>query len=99
MSDAHVRIQASAERLRGLRTRLHDVAPRLEELERGIESATTELAQVRAQAETDREYARAQSAADREAVVRLETALAEREELRSSLRDRLAELGRMLGSQ
>jgi chromosome segregation ATPase len=85
--DAGTRIRESAERVRSLRARLELVPPALAELERQVESSAGELA-----------HAHAQASADREAVVRLEAALAEREELRSSLRDRLAELGRMLGS-
>jgi chromosome segregation ATPase len=85
--DASTRIRESAERVRSFRARLELVPPVLAELERNAESAAAELA-----------HAHAQASADREAVVRLEAALAEREELRSSLRDRLAELGRMLGS-
>jgi len=85
--DASTRIRQSTERLRSFRARLELVPPLLAELERNVESAAAELAQ-----------AHAQAAADREAVVRLEAALAEREELRSTLRDRLSELGRMLGS-
>jgi hypothetical protein len=85
--DASTRIRESAERVRSFRERLELVPPVLAELERNVESAAGELAQ-----------AYAQASADREAVVRLEAALAEREELRSSLRDRLAELGRMLGT-
>lgn len=58
-----------------MRTRLHVVAPRLDELELGV--ATAE--------------------ADRARVSQLESDLAEREELRHTLRERLAEVGRMLG--
>lgn len=86
VSDSQLRIHASTERIRSLRARLHVVAPRVEALERDIESARTELA-----------VSRAQASQDRETVVRLEAALAEREELRSTLRERLAEVGRMLG--
>jgi len=75
VSEAHLRLQAGTERIRALRTRLHVVAPRLDELELGV--ATAE--------------------ADRVRVVQLESDLAEREELRNTLRDRLAEVGRMLG--
>ena len=75
MTEAHLRIQAGTERLRAMRTRLHVVAPRLEELELGV--ATAE--------------------ADRARVGHLESELAQREELRHTLRERLAEVGRMLG--
>jgi len=86
-ADAATRIRQSTERLRSFRARLELVPPVLTELERKTESAAGDLAQ-----------AQAQASVDREAVVRLEAALAEREELRSSLRERLSELGRMLGT-
>jgi chromosome segregation ATPase len=85
--DASTRIRESADRIRSFRARLELVPQMLAELERSAASAATELA-----------HANTQASADREAVVRLEAALAEREELRSSLRERLSELGRMLGS-
>jgi hypothetical protein len=75
VSEAHLRIQAGTDRIRALRTRLHVVAPRIDELELGVATA----------------------AADRARVVQLEAEVAEREELRHSLRERLAEVGRMLG--
>jgi hypothetical protein len=75
VSEADLRIHAATERVRNLRARLHVVAPRLDELERGVVTAE----------------------ADRARVVQLESDLAEREELRHSLRERLAEVGRMLG--
>jgi len=86
-ADASTRICRSTERLRSFRARLELVQPLLTELEHKAASAAADLAQ-----------AQAQASVDREAVVRLEAALAEREELRSSLRERLSELGRMLGS-
>ena len=85
--DASTRIRQSTERLRSFRARLELVPPLLTDLERKAESAAAELA-----------HAQAQASVDREAVIRLEAALAEREELRSSLRERLSELGRMLGT-
>ena len=75
MSEADLRIRAGTERIRSLRARLHAVAPRLDELERGV--ATAE--------------------ADRARVVQLEAELADREELQHTLRERLAEVERMLG--
>jgi hypothetical protein len=75
VSEAHLSIQAATERVRVLRTRLHVVAPRLDELELGVASAE----------------------ADRARVAQLESDLAEREEMRNSVRERLTELGRMLG--
>jgi chromosome segregation ATPase len=84
---ASARILQSADRVRSFRARLELVPQMLAELERKVDSAAAELA-----------LAHAQSSADREAVVRLEVALADREELRSTLRDRLSELGRVLGS-
>jgi len=86
-ADAGTRIRRSTERLRSFRARLELVQPLLTELEHKAESAAADLAR-----------AQAQASVDREAVVRLEAALAEREELRSSLRERISELGRMLGS-
>jgi chromosome segregation ATPase len=85
--EASPRIRQSTQRLRSLRAQLELVPPVLAELERNAASAAAELAR-----------AQAQASVDREAVVRLEAALAEREELRSSVRERLSELGRMLGS-
>ena len=85
--DATTRIRQSADRVRSFRARLELVPPALEEIERNVESAAAALAR-----------ANEQASADREAVVRLEAALADREELRSTLRERLSELGRMLGS-
>jgi chromosome segregation ATPase len=87
VSESHRRIQAGTERLRVLRERLEPLPQAFDELTRRAQSASAELAQ-----------ARAQGAADREAVIQLEATLAERDALRSSMRDRLAELGRMLGS-
>ena len=85
--DASTRIRESADRIRSLRARLELVPPVLAELERNAESAAGRLAE-----------ANTRASAEREAVVRLEAMLAEREQLRSSLRERLSELGRMLGS-
>lgn len=86
VTEAHDRIHATTEHVRSLRARLHVVAPRLDELEHGL-----------ATAEADRAHIAATAEADRARAAQLEAELAEREELRHTLRERLAEVGRILG--
>ena len=82
---ATARIDAVADRLRGMRVRLDTVAPALTELERTLAMTVEEL-----------DRARSQAAADRDSIARLEVALAERDAVRASVGARLAELGRRL---
>jgi chromosome segregation ATPase len=87
VSEAALRINASTEHVRALRTRLEPLPPVLVELELRAASTANELAQARTQANVDRE-----------AIQRLESELAERESQRSSLRDRLQELERRVAT-